>query len=61
MNVGFFWVGLAFASAGALYAFIKTPVLWSVATDPQGGGGAPTLDFVMLPPLGARRRDRRTS
>ncbi len=43
--------GTLFLCFGLFYTFVKWTVVRYVARNSQGGGGVPTLDFVIFPPL----------
>ena len=47
------WVFLAyvFSILGILYFIFKIVVIYQVEGDPYGGGGAPTMDFILLAPI----------
>ncbi|HZZ79853.1 MAG TPA: hypothetical protein VFE62_15145 [Gemmataceae bacterium] len=44
-------VGIAFLVIGVLWSAFKGWVVWDIAHDLYGGGGAPTLDFPLFCPM----------
>jgi len=46
-----FWFAVAWLAFWLLAFLFKTAVIWSVESDPLGGGGAPTVDYVLFYPI----------
>ena len=46
-----FWIGLIVTLVFSAGFLLKMSVIWNAGRCPHGGGGAPTLDFVLFYPI----------